>query len=89
MPLLNSLVMEEKLIQVTSTTTKHAHKSLLSRLRGFLLHISLGVEGWLWIGWVVSFDGFDGFLLLMVVGARNKFGSTLLTLLLTPFKINT
>jgi hypothetical protein len=30
MPLLNSLTSEEKLIQVTSTATKHAHKGFLS-----------------------------------------------------------
>jgi hypothetical protein len=69
--------------------TKHANKSLLSRLRGFFPHIFLGVEGWLWIGWVVSFGGFDCFLLLVVVGARNKLGSTLSTLVLTSLKPNT
>jgi hypothetical protein len=48
----------------------------------------LGVKGWLWIGWVVSFDGFDYFLLLVVVGDRNKLRSTLPTLVLTPLKAN-
>jgi hypothetical protein len=37
----------------------------------------------------VSIDEFDGFLLLVVVGARNKLGSTLPILILTPLKINT
>jgi hypothetical protein len=37
----------------------------------------------------VSFGGFDGFLLLVVDGARNKLGSTLSTLVLTPLKANT
>jgi hypothetical protein len=71
---------------VTSTATKHANKSFLSQLGGFLLHFSLGVEGWLWIGWVVSFGGFDFFLLLVVLGARNKLRSTLSTLVLTLSK---
>jgi hypothetical protein len=50
---------------------------------------SLGVEGWLCIGWVVGFGWFDCFLLFVVVGDRNKFGSTLLTLFLTSLKRNT
>jgi hypothetical protein len=79
---------EAKLTQVTSTATKHANKSLLSWLGGLFPYFSLGVEGWLWIGWVVSFGGFDCFLLLEVVGARNKLGSTLLTLVLTSLKPN-
>jgi hypothetical protein len=87
--LLNSLTSEAKLIQVTNTTTKHANKSFLSRLGGFFLHFSLGVEGRLWIGWVVSFGGFDYFLLLVVVGVSNKLRSTLPTLVLTPLKANT
>jgi hypothetical protein len=74
---------------VTGTTTKHAHKSFLSRLGGFFPHFYLRVEGRLWIGWVVSFGEFDYFLLLVVGGARNEFESTLLTLILTPLKINT
>jgi hypothetical protein len=53
-PLLNSLAKEVKLIQVTSTATKHANKSFLSWLGNFFPHLSLGVEGWLWTGWVVS-----------------------------------
>jgi hypothetical protein len=81
--------MEAKLIQVTSMTTKHVNKSFLSSLEGFFSHFSLGVEGWLWIGWVVSFCGFDYFLLFVVVGGRNKHGSTLLTLILTSLKPNT
>jgi hypothetical protein len=50
MPLLDSLSPEEKLIQVTSTATKHANKSFLSRLGSFFPYLSLWVEGWLWIG---------------------------------------
>jgi hypothetical protein len=80
--------MKAKLIQVTSTATKHANKSFLSHLSSFSLHFSLWVEGWLWIGWVVRFGGFDGFLLYVEVGARNELRSTLLTLVLTPFKAN-
>jgi hypothetical protein len=74
---------------VTGTATKHANKSFLSRLGVFFPHFSLGVEGRLWVGWVVSFDGFDYFLLLVIGGAMNKLGSTLLTLILTPLKTNT
>jgi hypothetical protein len=88
-PLLNSVALEAKLIQVTSTATKHANKSFLSRLSGFFPHISLGVEGWLWIGWVVGFGWFECFLAFVVVGARNKFGSSLLTLFLTSLKHKT
>jgi hypothetical protein len=87
--LLNSLALEAKIIQVTSTATKHANKSILSQFGGFFLHTSLGVKGWLGIGCVVSFGGFDGFLLFVVGGAGNEFGSTLLTLILTPLKTNT
>jgi hypothetical protein len=74
---------------VISTATKHANKSLLSWLGGFSLYFSLGVEGRLWVGWVVSFGGFDCFLLLVVGGARNELVSTLLTLVLTLLKTNT
>jgi hypothetical protein len=74
---------------VTSTATKHANKSFLSQLRGFFPCFSLWVEGWLWVGWVVSFGGFDYCFLFVVGGARNKLGSTLLTLILTPLKPNT
>jgi hypothetical protein len=74
---------------MTNTATKHANKSFLSRLGGFFPHISFEVEGWLGIGWVVSFDGFDGFLLLVVVGGRNKLENTLFTLILTSLKPNT
>jgi hypothetical protein len=87
-PPLNSLLPEAKLIQVTSTATKHANKSFLSRLKGFLPYFSLWVEGWLLVGWVVSFGEFDGCFLCVVGGARNKLGSTLLTLILTPLKPN-
>jgi hypothetical protein len=86
--LLNSLVTEAKLIQVTYIAMKHANKSSLSRLGGFFPHFSLGVEGWLWIGWVVVFCGFDCFLLFVVVGGRNKLESSLLTLVLTSLKAN-
>jgi hypothetical protein len=82
-PPLNSLPPEAKLIQVTSTTTKHANKSLHSRLRGFLPCFSLWVEGWLRIGWVMGFGWFDCFLFFMVAEVRNKLRSTLLTFLLT------
>jgi hypothetical protein len=81
--LLNSLVTKAKLIQVTSTDTKHAHKCFLSWLGDFFLHISLGFEWWLWIGWVVGFGWFEWFLFFVVVGARNKLRSTPLTLVLT------
>jgi hypothetical protein len=87
--LLNSLATEAKLIQVTSMATKHANKSFLSRLGDFFPHFSPRVEGWLWMGWVVSFCGFDCFLLFVVVGVRNKFESSLPTLVLSPLKANT
>jgi hypothetical protein len=42
------------------------------------------------LDWMDSeFCGFDCFLLFVVVRARNKLGSTLLTLVLTPLKANT
>jgi hypothetical protein len=88
-PPLNFLRLEAKLIQVTSAAIKHAHKTFLSRLEGFFPHFSLGVEGRLWIRWVVSFGWFECFLLLVVVGARDKLRSTLLILVLTPLKTNT
>jgi hypothetical protein len=81
--------MKAELIQVTSTATKHANESFLSQLGGFFPFLSLGVERWLWIRWVVSFGGFECFLLFVVVGARNKLRSTLLTLVLTSLKANT
>jgi hypothetical protein len=74
---------------VTSTTTKHANKNFLSRLRGFFSCFSLWVEEWLWIGWVIDFGWFECFLFFMVGGARNKLGSTLLTVILTSLKPNT
>jgi hypothetical protein len=86
--LLYSLTTEAKLIQVPSTATKHANKSFLSWLGGFFPYLSLGVERWLWIGWLVSFGGFECFLLFVVVGARKKLGSTLLTHVFTSQKAN-
>jgi hypothetical protein len=50
---------------------------------------SLWAEGWLWIGWVMGFGWFECCFLFVVGGARNKLGSTLLTLILTPLKANT
>jgi hypothetical protein len=74
---------------VTCTDRKHANKSFLSKLKGFSLHFSLGVEGWLWIGWIVGFCLFEYFLLFVVVGTRNELRSTLLTLILISLKPNT
>jgi hypothetical protein len=88
-PPLNPLALEAKLIQVTRTATKHANKGFLSRLGGFFPHFSLRVEGRLWIGWVDGFGWFECFLFFMVVGARNKFRSTPLTLVPTYLKTNT
>jgi hypothetical protein len=87
--LLYSLATEAELIQVTSTATKYANKCFISWLGGFLPYLSLQVERWLWIGWVVSFGGLECFLLFVVIGARNKLGSTLLALVLTTIKTNT
>jgi hypothetical protein len=70
-------------------TTKRAHKCFLSQLGGFFPYFSLWVEGWLWVGWVMSFGGFNCCFLFVVGGAGNEFGSTLLTLILTPLKTNT
>jgi hypothetical protein len=86
---LNSLTTEAKLIQVTSMVTKYANKSFLSSLGDFFPHFSLWVEGWLWAGWVVSFGGFDYFLILVIVGARDELRSTLHTLVHAPLKTNT
>jgi hypothetical protein len=52
--LLYSLATEAELIQVTSTATKYANKSFLPWPGAFFPYLSLGVERWLWIGWVVS-----------------------------------
>jgi hypothetical protein len=82
-------MLEAKLIQVTNMATEHANKSFLARLGGFSLHFSLGVEGWLWIGWVVGFGWFECFLLFVVVRARSKPRSTLFTVILTSLKPNT
>jgi hypothetical protein len=68
---------------------KYANKSFLSWLGGFFPYLSLELERWLWIGCVVSFSGFEYFLLFVVVGARNKLGSTLLTFVHTSIKTNT
>jgi hypothetical protein len=81
--LLYSLATEAELIQVTSMA------SPFDQLGGFFPYISLGFERWFWIGWVVSFGGFNCFLLFVVIGARNKLGTTLLTLVLTSIKVNT
>jgi hypothetical protein len=80
---------EVKLNQMTSTATKYANKRFLSRPGGLFSCFSLWVEGWLWVGWVVSFGGFDCCFLFVVGGARNELGSTLPTLILTPLKTNT
>jgi hypothetical protein len=47
--------------------TKYANKSFLSRLRGFFLHTSLEVKGWLEIGWVLGFGWFECSFLFVVV----------------------
>jgi hypothetical protein len=88
-PLLYSRATKVELIQVTNTSTKHANRSFLSWLGGFFPYLSLEFGRWFWIGWIVSFGGFECFLLFVVVGARNKLGSTLLTLVLTSLKANT
>jgi hypothetical protein len=74
---------------VSSTATKYAHKSFPSRLGSFFSHFSLRVEGKLWVGWVVSFSGFDCCFLFMVGGAKNELMNTFLTLILTPLKVDT
>jgi hypothetical protein len=89
MPLLNSLALKAKLIQVTHMVTKYAHKCFLSRLGDFIPQFSLGVEGRLMIGWVDGFGWFECFIFFVVVGARNKLCSTPLTLILTSLKTNT
>jgi hypothetical protein len=88
-PLLDSLATEAKFIQVTSTATKRTNKSFLSQIGGLFPHFSLGVEGWLGIGWVVGFGWFECFFLFMIVWARNEFGSTLFTFILISLKPNT
>jgi hypothetical protein len=65
-------VTEAKLIQVTSTATKYTNKRFLSQLSDFFPHCSLGIEGWLWIIWIMSFGGFDCFLLLEVASSLSK-----------------
>jgi hypothetical protein len=54
----------------------------------FSLHFSLGVEGWLWIGWVVDFGWFNCLLPFVVVRARNELRSILLVLFLISLKSN-
>jgi hypothetical protein len=85
----NPLASEAKLMQVTRTTTKHANEGFLSRIGGFFSHFSLRVEGWLWVGWVESFGGFDCCFLFVIEGAGKELKSTLLTLILTPLKTST
>jgi hypothetical protein len=46
------------------------------------------VEGRLLVGWVVSFDGFDYFLLLVVGRDGEELWSTFVTLILAPLKMN-
>jgi hypothetical protein len=60
---------------MTSTATKYANKSFLSQLGGFFPCSSLWVEGWLWVGWVVSFAGFDCCFLFVVGGLRMNLGA--------------
>jgi hypothetical protein len=86
---LNSLSPKAKLISVTSTATKYANKIFLFRLGSFFPYFSFWVEGWLWVGWAVSFGEFNYCFLFVVGGARNKLWSTLLTFILTPLKTNT
>jgi hypothetical protein len=77
----------------THPSDPHGHKIYKQKLSlsawGFFPHLSLRVEGRLYIGWVVGFGEFNCFLLLLVGGARNELGITLLTFILTPLKINT
>jgi hypothetical protein len=89
MPLLHSLVLKAKLIQVTHMTTKHTNVNFLTWIWSIFLHTSRGVEGWLGIGWVVGFGWFECFFLLLITGARNKLESTLFTFILTSLETNT
>jgi hypothetical protein len=74
---------------VIRTITKYTNKCFLSRLRGFFPHFSFRVEGWLWVGWVVSFGGFNYCFLFVIGGAMNELEITLLTLIPTSLKTNT
>jgi hypothetical protein len=74
---------------MTRTVTKHVNVNFLTWLWSIFLHTSLGVEGWHGIAWVVGFDGFEFFLLLVIIGARNKLESTLFTFIPTSPKTNT
>jgi hypothetical protein len=89
MPLLHSLAPKEKLIQVTHAVTKDANINFLTSLWSIFLYTSLGIEGWLGIGWVVGFVGFECFFLFMIIGDRNKLRSTLFTFILVSLKTNT
>jgi hypothetical protein len=89
MPLLHSLASKAKLIQVTHTVTKHANVNFLTWIWSIFLHTSLGIEGCLWIGWVVAFGWFECFFLFVIIGARNKLENTLFTFILTSIKTNT
>jgi hypothetical protein len=89
MPLLHSLVSKVKLIQVTRMATKYANVNFLTWIWSIFLHTSLGVEGWLGIGLVVGFNGFQCFFLFVIIDARNKLGSTIFTFILISLKTNT
>jgi hypothetical protein len=47
----------------THPSDHHGHKTCKQKMPlsawGFFPHFSHWIEGWLWIGWVVSFGGFD------------------------------
>jgi hypothetical protein len=58
-PLLHSLALTVKVIQVTHMATKHANVNLFTQIWSIFLHASLGVEGWLGVGWVVDFGWFQ------------------------------
>jgi hypothetical protein len=58
-PLLHSLAVKAKLIQVTRTAIKHANVNFLTGIWSIFLHTSLGVDEWLGIGWVVGFGWFE------------------------------
>jgi hypothetical protein len=73
---------------VTRAATKHVNVNFLTWIWGIFLHTSHGVEGWHGIGWLVGFDGFQCFFLFVIIGARNKLGSTLFTFILTSLKTN-
>jgi hypothetical protein len=77
----------------THPSESHGHKTCKCKfphlpLKYFSSHLSW-VEGWLEIGWVVSFDGFECFFLFVIIGDRNKLGSTLFSFILTSLQTNT